>query len=113
MTTTAGVFTSTVDAETGEPLIEDGEQIGEVHWLIQAEGRPIAGLWRNEPEEGAELPYKVTGSDAFHAIRVEAELETPDGERIKLVAGGLYSFPDGFTAIWRTKPSFLKFFVIG
>jgi uncharacterized cupin superfamily protein len=113
MTTTVDVFTSSVDAETWEPLIEDGEQIGEVHWLVQAEGRPVAGMWRDEPEEGAELPYKVTGSDAFHVIRGEAELETPDGERIKLVAGGLYSFPDGFTAIWRTKSSFLKFFVIG
>jgi uncharacterized cupin superfamily protein len=113
MTTTVGVFTSSVDAETWEPLIEDGKEIGEVHWLVQAEGRPAVGLWRYEPEEGSEFPYVVTGSDAFHVIRGEAELETPDGERIELIAGGIYSFPDGFTAIWRTKSSFFKFFVMG
>lgn len=113
MTTTVGVFTSSVDAETWEPLIEDGAEIGQVHWLVQAEGRPVAGLWRHEPEEGTGFPCRVTGSDAFYVVRGEAELETPDGERIQLVAGGIYAFPDGFTATWRTKSSFLKFFVIG
>ena len=112
MTTTVGVLTSSLDAETWEPLIEDSEKIGQVHWLAQAEGRPVAGLWRDDPEEGAELPYRVTGSDTFHVIHGEAELETPDGGRIKLIAGGIYSFPDGFTATWRTKSTFLKFFVI-
>jgi uncharacterized cupin superfamily protein len=63
--------------------------------------------------QGRRGPCKVTGSDAFHVTRTEAELETPDWERITLVAGGLYSFPDGFTGTWRTKSRFLKFFVIG
>ena len=67
MTTTAGIFTSSVDAETWEPLIEDGQELGQVHWLVQAGGRPVAGLFRVGPEEGAELPYVVTGSDTFHA----------------------------------------------
>ena len=56
--------------------------------------------------------YKVTGTDSFHVIQGEAELETPDGERIELTAGGIYSFPDGFTATWRTRSPFMKFFVI-
>lgn len=30
-----------------------------------------------------------------------------------LVPEGLYSFPDGFTATWRTRSPFLKFFVVG
>jgi hypothetical protein len=68
MTTTVGVFTSSVDAETWEPLSEDGEEIGQVHWLVQADGHPIAGLWRDEPEEGAELPYRVTGFQS-HRLR--------------------------------------------
>ncbi len=112
MTKTADVVSSSVTAEAWEPLIEDGRELGEVHWLRQGEGGPVAGLWRVSVEEGAEIPYKVTGTDSFHVIKGEAELETPDGERIELTAGGIYSFPDGFTATWRTRSPFMKFFVI-
>jgi len=52
-----------------------------------------------------------TDSDQ-HGPRREAELETPDGGRIELAPGGIYSFPDGFTATWRTRSPFLKFFVV-
>lgn len=86
--------------------------MGQIHWLVQAEGGPVSGLWRIGPEEGAEIPYKAVGTDTFHVIEGEAELETPDGEKIELVAGGIYSFPDGFTATWRTRSPFLKFFVV-
>jgi uncharacterized cupin superfamily protein len=55
---------------------------------------------------------RVTGVDSFHVIEGEAELETSDGEKIELIAGGIYSFPDGFSATWRTRSPFLKFFVI-
>ena len=70
------------------------------------------GLWRIGPDNGAHFPYNVHGSDTFQIIEGEAELETPDGEKIKLTPGGLYSFPDGLTAIWRTKSPFVKFFVV-
>jgi uncharacterized cupin superfamily protein len=86
--------------------------MGEVHFLVQAEDGPVAGLWRIGAQEGEEFPYRVTGSDSFHVIEGEAELETPDGEKIELVAGGIYSFPDGFTATWRSRGPLLKFFVI-
>ena len=112
MTNTGTVMSSVVSAQSWEPLIEDGREMGQVHWLVQAEGRPVAGLWRVGAEEGAELPYRVTGSDTFHVIEGEAELEAPDGARIELIAGGIYSFPDGFTATWRTRSPFLKFFVV-
>ncbi|MFD9379752.1 cupin domain-containing protein [Streptomyces sp. NPDC059999] len=42
----------------------------------------------------------------------EAELEGPDGEKSELVAGHIYSFPAGFTATWRTRSPFMKFFVV-
>ncbi|MFJ6944081.1 hypothetical protein ACISU4_05380 [Streptomyces wuyuanensis] len=45
-------------------------------------------------------------------IEGEAELETPSGDKIELVPGGIYSLPDGFTATWRTGSPFLKFLVI-
>ena len=112
MTSTASFVSSSVAADSWETLIEDGQEMGQVHWLRQVEGGPVAGLWRVSAEKGAELPYKVTGTDSFHVIEGEAELETPDGERIQLVPGGIYSFPDGFTATWRTRSQFMKFFVI-
>lgn len=112
MTKADSVVSSSVSAESWEPLVEDGREMGQVHWLLQAEKGPVAELWGAGTEEGAELPYRVTGSDSFHVIEGEAELETPDGEKIELIAGGIYSFPDGFTATWRTRSPFLKFFVI-
>ncbi|MFD6186002.1 cupin domain-containing protein [Streptomyces goshikiensis] len=62
--------------------------------------------------EGAEFPYKPAATDTFHVIEGEAELETHDGKRIEIVAGGIYSFPAGFTATWRTRTPFMKFFVV-
>ena len=113
MTTASSVMSSSVSTESWEQIIEDGRKMGQVHWLLQSENGPVAGLWKIDTEEGAEIPYSVTtGSDSFHVIEGEAELETPDGEKIQLVAGGIYSFPDGFTATWRTRSPFLKFFVM-
>ena len=54
----------------------------------------------------------TTNTDSFQVIEGEAELELPDGEKIQLVAGGIYSFAGGFTATWRTRSPFLKFFVM-
>ncbi|MCX4693482.1 cupin domain-containing protein [Streptomyces sp. NBC_01408] len=112
MTNLAGVETSAITADSWEPFVEEGREMGQVHFLVQKEGGLLAGLWRTDPEVGAEIPYNVTGSDTFHVLQGEAELETPDGQKIELIAGGLYSFPDGFSATWRTRSPFVKFFVI-
>lgn len=114
MATTTEYKSSDVTARSWEPLVVDGRETGEVSWLRGEgeEGAPAAGLWRIGTEEGAEFPYNVHGSDTFHVLEGESELETPDGEKIMLVPGGLYSFPDGFTATWRTRSPFLKFFVV-
>lgn len=58
----------------------------QAHWLIQGEKGPVVGPFRTGPDDGAEMP---TG-----------------------VAGGIYSFPDGFRATWRTRARFVKFFLI-
>ena len=112
MTTASSVVRSSVSADSWEQLVEDGRKVGQVHWLLQSEKGPVAEFGKVDTEEGAELPYRVTGTDSFHVIEGEAELETPDGEMIRLTTGGIYTFPDGFTATWRTRSPFLKFFVI-
>ena len=67
----------------------------------------------NRDQERRRVPYNVHDSDSFRVIEGEAELETPDGGKIMLVAGGgVYSFTDGSTAIWRARSPFLKFFVV-
>ncbi|MFI1468916.1 hypothetical protein [Streptomyces wuyuanensis] len=109
-----------MSADSWEQVVEDGRRMGQVDWLLQSESGPVAGLWKVDTAKGAELPYRVTGSDSFHVIEGEAELESPSGDRIELVPGGIYSFPDGFTATfpdgftatWRTRSPFLTFFVI-
>ena len=99
---------TTVDPDTWVPFEPaPGVTVGEVHWLTAA-----SGLWRIGPDEGAEIPYAVKGGETFHVIEGEAELETPDGTRIALEPGTVVSFPDGFTAIWRTRAPFKKFFVV-
>ena len=107
---------TTVDADSWEPFEPaPGVRIGEVHWLTvneRANGRLAAGLWRIGPDEGAEIPYAVAGSETFHVLEGEAELETPDGTRIALTPGTVVSLPDGFTATWRTRSPFKKFFVV-
>lgn len=109
----SSVMSSSVSTNSWEQVVEDGRKMGQVHWLLQSENGPVAGLWKIDTEEGAEIPYRVTtGSDSFHVIEGEADLETPDGEKIQLTAGGIYSFPGGFTATWRTRSPFLKFFVM-
>ena len=110
MATPTEYKSTSVTAGPWETLIVDGRETGEVHWLRgEGEPAPTAGLWRIGVDD---FPYNVHGSDTFHVIEGEAELETPDGEKIMLVPGGLYSFPDGFTATWRTRSPFVKFFVI-
>lgn len=112
MTNAASFASSSVTAQSWEPYVEEGRETGEIHWLVQAEEGQMSGLWRIGPEEGAEFPYKPAATDTFHVIEGEAELETPDGEKIELIAGGIYSFPAGFTATWRTRSPFMKFFVV-
>ncbi|MBT1188110.1 DUF861 domain-containing protein [Streptomyces sp. CJ_13] len=107
-----GVSTSSITTDSWEPFVEEGREMGQVHFLVQKEGGLMAGLWRTDAEIGAEIPYNVTGSDTFHVLQGEAELETSDGKKIDLIAGGIYSFPDGFSATWRTRSPFVKFFVI-
>jgi len=113
MTTASSVLSSSVSTDSWEQLVEDGRKMGQVHWLFQSENGPLAGLWKIDTVEGAEIPYRVTTNfDSFHVIEGEGEMETPDGEKIQITAGGIYSFPKGFTATWRTHSPILKYFVM-
>lgn len=101
--------------DTWEPFIVEGHNVGEVRWIAQ-EARPhgplAVGLWRIDPEAGAELPYAVAGSETIHVLEGEADLELADGTTIALTPGVVVTLPDGFTATWRTRSPFKKLFVV-
>ena len=85
MATASNVLSSSVSTDSWEQLIEDGRKMGQVHWLFQSENGPLAGLWKIDTVEGAEIPYRVTTNfDSFHVIEGDGEMETPDGEKIQL-----------------------------
>jgi uncharacterized cupin superfamily protein len=105
---TISIATISTTAEDGwEPFVHDGHSVGEVRWIAQ-EARPqgplAVGMWRIDPEAGAELPYAVAEG--------EAELEQADGTTIALTPGVIVTLPDGFTATWRTRSPFKKLFVV-
>ena len=106
---------STTAEDAWEPFVHDGHTVGEVRWIAQ-EARPhgplAVGLWRIDPDAGAELPYAVAGSETIHVLEGEAELEKADGTTIALSPGVIVTLPDGFTATWRTKSAFKKLFVV-
>ena len=107
------VLTSAEDA--WEPFVHDGQTVGEVRWIAQ-QARPhgplAVGLWRIDPEAGADLPYAVAGSETIHVLEGEADLEQADGTTISLRPGVVLTLPDGFTATWRTRSPFKKLFVV-
>lgn len=109
---------TTVEAtaeDAWEPFVHDGHVVGEVRWIAQDErpNGPLAvGLWRIDPEAGAELPYAVAGSETIHVLEGEADLEQADGTTIALTPGVVVTLPDGFTATWRTRSPFKKLFVV-
>lgn len=102
-------------SDNWEPFVHEGHTVGEVRWLVQEareNGVLVAGLWRIDPESGAEFPYSVAGSETIHVLEGEAILEDEGGETIRLEPGVIVSLSDGYKATWRTLSPFKKFFVV-
>jgi uncharacterized cupin superfamily protein len=115
MNTISTATVSTNAEDVWEPFVLDGQQVGEVRWIAQdvrPQGPLAVGLWRIDPEAGADLPYAVAGSETIHVLEGEAELEQADGTTIPLTPGVIITLPDGFTATWRTLSPFKKLFVV-
>ena len=115
MNTISIATVSTTAEDAWEPFVVAGQEVGEVRWIAQdarPEGLLAVGLWRIDPEAGAELPYSVAGSETIHVLEGEAELEQADGTTISLTPGIIVTLPDGFTATWRTLSPFKKLFVV-
>jgi uncharacterized cupin superfamily protein len=101
-----------VDAETYDPDIIDGTQVGEFHQIERggsAEKLDVC-LWRSEP---ATYDYLFENDEAFHVVAGEATVELPDtGEIIALRTGDVAYFSAGTRSVWTITQSFKKFTVI-
>ncbi|SDH85740.1 cupin domain-containing protein [Alteribacillus bidgolensis] len=110
------VFELSKEPEHWEPFMVEGNEIGKVSWLRQTQnekGILAAGLWKHHPDEHPNgMPYKTAGNETFYVLSGEAEVETVGGNIIALKEGHSYSFTNGFAGTWKTKKSFVKFFIV-
>jgi uncharacterized cupin superfamily protein len=101
------------DAEY-EPMVVDGEEIGEAHWLRTkgSHGNPHeACLWRTGAP--ARYEYLFTGDESFQVLEGSVSIELPEtGERVELEAGDIASFDGGTRSVWTFTEPFKKFTVI-
>jgi uncharacterized protein len=101
--------TGRADAADYEPLMIDGERIGEAHWL-RSEGHE-ALLWRTGAP--ARYTYLFTGDESFVVLEGSVTIELPDtGESVELRAGDIASFDGGTRSVWTFTEPFKKFTVI-
>lgn len=97
-----------------QPMLIDGEQIGEEH-VLQSEGshgnEHAASLWRTDAP--ARYEYVFEGDESFYVLKGSVAIElTATGERVELKAGDLASFAKGTQSIWTFGEPFEKFTVI-
>jgi uncharacterized cupin superfamily protein len=110
-----GVYvTDRADATGFEPMVVDGEQVGEARWL-RTEGSHgnahEACLWRTDAP--ASYEYLFTGDESFLVLEGSVSIEILDsGERVEIKAGETASFNRGTRSIWTFTEPFKKFTVI-
>jgi uncharacterized protein len=101
--------TGRADEGEYEPLLIDGERVGEAHWL-RSEGHE-ALLWRTGAP--ARYTYLFTGDESFVVLEGSVTIELPDtGESVELRAGDIASFDGGTRSVWTFTEPFKKFTVI-
>jgi uncharacterized cupin superfamily protein len=102
-----------VNAESYEPDIINGAQVGEFHQIEPTGGRADkldASLWRSDP---ATYDYLFEGDEAFHVVEGAATVELPDtGESVELRTGDVAYFSAGTRSVWKITEPFKKFTVI-
>jgi uncharacterized cupin superfamily protein len=102
-----------VDAESYEPDMVDGTQVGEFHQIEPARASSAkldVCIWRSDP---ARYEYLFESDEAFHVVEGAATVELPDtDESVVLRAGDVGYFMAGTRSIWTITQRFTKFTVI-
>ncbi len=106
--------TGRADTNDYEPMLIDGGQVGEAHWLRAQGSRGNsheACLWRTDAP--ASYEYLFTGDESFVILEGSVSIElTETGEQIELRAGDVASFDRGTRSVWTFTEPFKKFTVI-
>jgi uncharacterized protein len=102
------------DAIEYQPMLIDGEQVGEAHEL-RPEGshgnEHEACLWRTDAP--ARYEYFFAGDESFCVLEGSVRIDLVEtGEEIELKAGDIASFPKGTRSVWTFSEPFKKFTVI-
>jgi uncharacterized cupin superfamily protein len=111
VTATKKAYTSNVEAESYEPFIVGGQQIGLVHSLRDtAGGQGVlnAGLWKAEP---GSFDFVFETDETFLLLSGAVRIDV-DGEILELRKGDLVSFVAGTKTIWHVLEPSKKFFVV-
>jgi uncharacterized cupin superfamily protein len=110
---TAEYVVDNVDAESYEPEMIDGSQVGEFHQLepMGASATELdVSLWRSDP---ATYDYLFERDEANLVVAGAATVELPEtGERIELREGNVAYFRAGIRSIWTITRPFTKFVVM-
>jgi len=103
-----------VDASDYEPMVIDGEEIGEEHCLRSTGSfgnAHEACLWRTDAP--ARYDYLFPGDESFCVLEGSVTIELVEtGETVELKAGDIASFDKGTKSVWIFSEPFKKFTVI-
>jgi uncharacterized cupin superfamily protein len=120
MVTSVGTETpfavSNIAAEGFVPFVEDGHELGLVHWLREedvAKGGVATGIWRADPDTSAcDFEYIFSANETFHVLEGSVLIELVDGETLEVGPGDIAAFRKGTVSHWKVQAPFKKFFVI-
>lgn len=104
-----------IDTADYEPFIEDGVQLGLVHWLRQERTEDtvhLSGLWKAEPGAVPEsFDYPFHTDETIQVLEGSVTIDFPEAPSVTLNVGDLASFTKGSTSTWHVQTPFKKFFV--
>jgi uncharacterized cupin superfamily protein len=106
-----------LDTAEFEPYVEDGVELGEVHWIRQEfgpDGDPIilVGIMRTDQGTGDGFEYTWLTDETIQVLEGRLEIDIPGSGTITLNPGDVGSFPQGKTAVFRPTPPYKQFFVM-
>jgi ethanolamine utilization protein EutQ (cupin superfamily) len=109
---------SNLDTSDYEPYIEDGEELGEVHWIrreFDANGEPrlLVGIMRADEGTLPEaFPYTWQTDETIQILEGKLVVEISGEETVTLLPGDVASFPQGKSATFKATAPYKQFFVM-
>jgi uncharacterized cupin superfamily protein len=115
-TATAAFAVSNIVVDEYVPFLEEGVELGLVHWLREedvAHGGVATGIWRAEPGTSAcDFDYHFTANETFHVIEGSVHIKLDGGQTVDVGPGDIATFRKGTVSHWTVEAPFKKFFVI-